>query len=104
MHMLSTMRSSNSMSSFSAATSRATLQVQAVRELHDVRLVHGRDLAAAVAARVVEGELDDAARAADRDRLDRDAGVVVSELAALRLDPVDQLLRSSEPCSYSMPA
>src|SRR4029450_8092203 len=38
------------------------LQPEAVRELHDVRLVHARDLAAAEAARVVEGELEDAAR------------------------------------------
>ena len=53
--------------------------------------MHGRDLATAVPSRVVESELDDAARAADRDRLDRDAGVVVRELAALRLDPGDQL-------------
>ena len=68
-------------------------QIEPVRELHDVRLVDGRDLAAAVAACVVERELDDPAGAAHRDRLDRDAGVIVRELAALRLDPVDQLLR-----------
>ena len=43
-------------------------------------------------ARVVEGELDDPARAGDRDRLDRDAGVAMAERAALRLDPGDQLL------------
>ena len=49
-------------------------------------------LLAAVLARVVEGELEDAARAGDRDRLDRDAGVVVAQRAALRLDPPDQLL------------
>ena len=67
-------------------------QPEAVGELHDVRLVHGRDLAAAVAARVVEGELEDAARAGDGDRLDRDAGVAPAELPALRFDPVDQLL------------
>ena len=38
-------------------------QPEPVGELHDVRLVDGRDLAAAVPARVVEGELEDAARA-----------------------------------------
>src|SRR5205823_2192778 len=57
-----------------------------------VRLVHGRDLAPAVAARVVERELDDAARAGDGDRLDRDPCVAVPELPAVRLDPADQLL------------
>ena len=36
---------------------------EAVGELHDVRLVHGGHLAAAVPSRVVEGELDDAPRA-----------------------------------------
>jgi hypothetical protein len=68
-------------------------QVEAVGELHDVGLVHGRDLAAAVAAREVEGELDDSARAGDRDRLDRDACVAVAQRPALRLDPLDQLAR-----------
>src|SRR4029077_9134119 len=47
---------------------------EAVRELHDVRLVDGGHLAASVAARVVEGELHDAATALDRQRLDRDPG------------------------------
>src|SRR4029077_17595750 len=65
---------------------------EAVGELHDVRLVDGRDLLAPVLARVVERELEDAARAGDRDRLDRDAGVVVAERSALRLDPANQLL------------
>ena len=90
--MLSTIRSSNSMSEFSAATSLRDAQEEAVGELHDVRLVDGRDLAAAVAARVVEGELDDPARPRDRDRLDRDARVAVAQLAAVLLDPVDQLV------------
>ena len=53
--------------------------------------MHGRDLAAAVPAGVVERELDDAPRPRDGDRLDRDAGVIVPQLAAVRLDPVDQL-------------
>ena len=43
-------------------------------------------------ARVVERELEDPPRARDRDRLDRDAGVVQAQLPALRLDPADQLL------------
>ena len=90
--MLSTIRSSNSMSEFSSATSRATCSQSPSRELHDVRLVHGRHLAAAHLARVVEGELEDAPRSGDRDRLDRDAGVAPAQLAALRLDPGDQLL------------
>jgi hypothetical protein len=54
--------------------------------------VDGRHLAAAVAPRVVEREFDDSPCAADRDRLYGDAGVLVGELAAFRLDPVDQLL------------
>ena len=58
-------------------------QIETVGELHDVRLVHGCDFATAVAARVVERELHDAARARDRDRLDRDAGVVVRQLSAV---------------------
>src|SRR4029077_3484007 len=43
---------------------------QAVGVFHDVRLVHGRDLATAVAPCVVEGKLHDAFAAADRYRLD----------------------------------
>ena len=39
------------MSGYSLATLRATSQVQAVGELHDVRLVDGRDLLAAVVLR-----------------------------------------------------
>jgi hypothetical protein len=50
------------------------------------------DLLAAVPARVVERELEDPACARDRDRLDRDAGVAVAQLPALRLDPADELL------------
>ena len=68
------------------------VQPEPVREFHDVGLVDGRDLAAAVLARVVEGELEDAARAGDGDRLDRDAGVV-ADLAAVLADPLDQLAR-----------
>jgi hypothetical protein len=69
------------------------VEEEAVRVLHDVRLVHRRELAAAVLADVVEGELDHPPRAGDRDRLDRDAGVAVRQLGAVRLDPVHQLLR-----------
>ncbi len=68
-------------------------QPEPVAEFHDVRLVHAGDLLAAVLARVVERELEDEARPRDRDRLDRDAGVVVAQLPALRLHPGDQLLR-----------
>src|SRR6266542_3003013 len=65
---------------------------QTVGVLHDVRLGHGGDLLAAVGTRVVEGEFRDPAGAGDRDRLDRDPGVVadapglqaVQELAHLR--------------------
>ena len=91
--MLSTMRSSNSMSVVLRGDLARDAQPEAVAELHDVRLVDGRDLPAAVLAGVVEGELEDPPGAGDRDRLDRDARVLVAELAALRLDPGDQLLR-----------
>ena len=91
--MLSAIRSSNSMSVFSAATSRAVAQPKAVRELHDVRLVHAGDLAAAHPARVVERELEDAARAGDRDRLDREPGVGLRQLLAVRLEPLGELER-----------
>ncbi len=67
-------------------------QEEPVGELHDVRLVHGRHLAAAVAPRVVDRELDDPARAADRDRLDRDPGVGPNA-TAVGLDPCDQVER-----------
>ena len=70
------------------------LQEQPVRELHDVRLVHRRDLRSAIAPRVVEGEPDDPLRPPDRDRLDRDAGVVADALPGLLGDELDQLLRS----------
>ena len=68
------------------------LEPEPVRELHDVRLVHGRHLAAAEPARVVERELDDPARAFDGDRLDRDPRVV-GQLAAVVADPLGQLRR-----------
>jgi hypothetical protein len=54
--------------------------------------VDGRHLAAAVAARVVERELDDPARAADRKRLDRDPGFG-RHGAAVRGDPLGELRR-----------
>jgi hypothetical protein len=69
------------------------VEPEPVGVLHDVRLVHGRDLRAAGFARVSEGKLDDLPRAGDRDRLDRDPGVAVGQAAAVRLDPRDQLDR-----------
>src|SRR5207249_60813 len=50
-------------------------QPEAVGEFHDVGLVHSRDLAAAVAARVVERELEDAAGAGGGNRLYGDPAV-----------------------------
>ncbi len=73
--MLSTMRSSNSMSGYSLGHLAADAQEQAVGALHDVGLVHGRDLVAAVLARVLEGEARDALRALARDDLDALGGV-----------------------------
>ena len=90
--MLSTIRSSNGDVRVLRRDLACDAQEEPVGELHDVRLVHGRDLPAAVLARVVEGELDDPPRAGDRDRLDRDPRVAVPELAAVGLDPLDQLL------------
>ena len=54
--------------------------------------MHGRHLAPAVRARVIEGELDDATRSLDGDGLERDARVAVREPRAVALDPLDQLL------------
>ena len=68
------------------------VEEEPVGELHDVRLVDRRDLAAAVAARVVEGELDDLARARLGDRLDRDARVAADARVALAGEPVEQLV------------
>ena len=65
-------------------------QPEAVGVLHDVGLVDDRDLAASLAAGVVERELDDAARALDRDRLDRDARVLADLRARELLDRVAQ--------------
>ena len=79
-------------------------EVEPVGELHDVGLVHGRDLAAAVPARVVEGELDDSARAGDRDRLQRDAGVRADRARAVIVEPPISSRVSSVPSSNSMPA
>jgi hypothetical protein len=72
MHMLSTIRSSNSM----ARHLGGHREEEAVGVLHDVGLVDRGHLVPAVGAGVVEGELDDPAGALDRDRLDRDARVL----------------------------
>ena len=81
MHMLSTMRSSNSTRpAYSAATCPAALEEEAVRELHDVRLVDGGDLAAAVLHRVLERVARDPLRRGARDDLDA--------LRRVRPDPV----------------
>ena len=75
LHMLSTIRSLNSISGWRSATSRATDEEEAVGELHDVGLVDGRHLLAALVLRVGERGFDDPLAAEDRDRLDRDSGV-----------------------------
>ena len=66
------------------------LQVEAVGELHDVGLVHGRHLVPAISSRVVEREFDDSSRSRHRDRLDRDARVRLDRTSSL-FDPGDQL-------------
>ena len=60
-------------------------------------------LAAAQAPRIVERELDDAARALDGDRFDRDSGLV-AQRAPVLTDPRQNSRASSEPTAYSMPA
>jgi hypothetical protein len=72
-------------------------QEEAVRELHDVRLVDRGHLAAAVLAGIVEGELDDAPRSRDRDGLHRDPRVEPETGVAVVLDPVDQVARVRAP-------
>ena len=71
------------------------VQVQAVGVLHDVRLVDGRDLLAAVLAGIVEGAAHDPLGAADADRLDADARLVGLGLDLLvgreLVDELDQL-------------
>ena len=58
--MASTRFSRGSMSAYSAATCAEDLEKEPVRVLHDVRLRHAVDGAAALRARVFEGEADDA--------------------------------------------
>ena len=65
------------------------LEKQAVGVLHDIGFGYRADLFAAVGARILEGSLNDAARAGDGDRLDGDRGVLPN-LAARH---VDDLLR-----------
>src|SRR6266498_387887 len=65
---------------------------ETVGVLHDVRLGHGGDLLAAVGARVVEGELGDPAGAGDRDRLDRQAGVLADAAVLQAVEELDHLL------------
>ena len=74
--MLSTMRSSNSIRpSYVGGDGPAALEEQAVGQLHDVRLVDGRDLAPAVGDGVVEGEAGDPLRRGAGDDLDALRGV-----------------------------
>ncbi len=66
----------------------ARLQEEAVRQLHDVRLVDGRDLAPAVGDGVVEGEPGDPLRGGAGDDLDALGGVGADHV----LDPGVQVL------------
>ena len=69
--MLSTIRSSNSIRpSYSAATVRQLSRNRPSRQLHDVGLVDGRDLAPAVGDGVVEGVAGDPLRRCPGDDLD----------------------------------
>jgi hypothetical protein len=68
------------------------VEPEPVGELHDVRLVDGRDLLPAHPPGVVERELEDPARARVRGRLDRDPGVRLRHLPAMGGEPGDQLL------------
>ena len=81
MHMLSTMRSSNSIAAgVVLRDGPARLEEQAVGQLHDVCLVHGRDLVPAVGDRVIEGEA--------RDPLGCGAGDDLDALGGVGTDPV----------------
>ena len=90
--MLSTIRSSNSTRpSYSRGDRAAALEEQAVGELHDVGLVDGRDRAAAVRDRVVEGVARDPLRGLAGDDLDA--------LRRIAADPVLDARRRGLPCS-----
>ena len=76
MHMLSTMRSSNSIRpSYVCRDRPAALEEEPVGQLHDVRLVHGRDLAPAVRDGVFEGVAGDPLGRRTGDDLDALRGV-----------------------------
>jgi hypothetical protein len=89
MHMLSTIRSSNSIPEPTGGG-----QEQPVGVLHDVCLVDHGDLLAAVVLGVLEGIADDPLRARDADGLDRHAGFVAAALDAavgtVLVDIIDQ--------------
>ena len=79
-------------------------QVQAVGRLHDVGLVHARDLLAAAATGVFEGVFHDALAARDGDRLDGDGGIGSERLLTGASTSSLSFCTSRAPSSNSMPA
>ena len=84
------------MSGYSSATSRADAQEEPVGALHDVGLVHRGDLAAAVRARVLEGEAHDALAALARDDLDALGGVVADHVLDAGVEVLGVLAHDDE--------
>ena len=73
------------------------LEEEPVRVLHDVRLRHAVDGAAALCPRVLEGEADDPLGRLRAQRLDRDAGLRVQLLRLQALEHGHQLCRRFAP-------
>ncbi len=95
--MLSTMRSSNSIRPVVLGGDRAaTLEEQPVGQLHDVGLVHGRDLAPAVGDRVVEREPGDPLGGRAGDDLDALRGVGADHVLDARVQVLRVLANDHE--------
>ncbi len=81
------------MSAYSDGDVSEDLEKEPVRVLHDVRLRHAVDGAAALCSRVLEREADDALGCLRAQGLDRDAGLRVRLLRLQPAQSLDQLLR-----------
>ncbi len=90
-------RSSNAICGMLGGHAPRRLQEQPIGELHDVRLVTGRDGLPPLIRRQVEREPDDAFAPELGDRLDGDAGVGAHLLPAGLGDEPDQLGRRGRP-------
>ena len=74
----------------------AALEEQPVGELHDVRLVHGRDLAPAVGDRVLEREAGDPLRGLAGDDLDALRGIAADDVLDARVEVLGVLADDDE--------